>query len=153
MAQKFYKVSPDVPLDYFPSMVAKNSEVFAVGDPVAKSSGLLIVATAGLKVLGFAVEAFTAAADNQTVAKKMPRIIPAYPGVQMQYTADQAAVVGDIGQYCDLVGTTGAIKMDLPTSATAGAFVVIGYDPEQDGTTTEVIVEVAEPTRLAFAQV
>lgn len=151
MAQKFYKVEPDVPTISTPQVIAKNSEVFAVADPVTWSSGFVKVAAAGEKIMGFALEAFTAASDNQTVAKKCPKIIMARPGVVMQYTADQAAVATDMGLYADLTGTTGAIQVNLAGGAN-GQFIVVGYDPDQDGTTTEVLVEVAEPQGLAFAQ-
>lgn len=150
MAQKFYKVSPDVPVEA--SVLGKNSAAFAVADPVTiDSDGLLIVATAGTKIIGYAVEAVTMASDNETVAKKMPKFIPALPGVLMQYTADQACTQTDVGAYADLSGTTGAIQVNLAAGAN-GQFIVKGFDPEGDGTTTEVIVETAEPQALAFAQ-
>lgn len=150
MAQKFYKVSPDVAIEA--SVLGKNSAAFAVADPVTiDSDGLLIVATAGTKVLGYAVEAITMASDNETVAKKMPKFIPAVQGVLMQYTSDQACTQTDLGAYADLSGTTGAIQMNLAAGAT-GQFLVKGFDPEGDGSTTDVIVEAAEPQVFAFAQ-
>jgi hypothetical protein len=150
MAQKFYKVGPDVAIEA--SVLGLNSAAFAVADPVTiDANGLLIVATAGDKVLGFSVEAITMAADNQTVAKIKPKFIPANQAVLMQYTSDQACTQTDVGAYADLVGTTGAIQMNLAAGAN-GAFIVKGFDPEEDGTTTEVIVETAEPQSLAFAQ-
>lgn len=151
MSQKFYQVEPDVPHVPDKQLIAANSEVFAVADPVTWASGFLEVCDAGDKVMGFADEAFTAAADNQTVAKKAPKVIPARPGVIMQYTSDQAAVATDMGLYADMSGSTGAIQINL-AGGSSGQFIVVGYDPDQDGTTTEVLVEVAEPQRLAFAQ-
>lgn len=149
MAQKFYKVSPDVPLQ---SALGKNSEAFAAGDPVAHdSNGFLIVATAGIKVLGFATDTVTMASDNQTVGLVYVNYVPAVPGVQMQYTADQACTQTDVGAYADLVGTTGAIQINL-AAGSSGQFYVVDFDPDKDGTTTEVIVETAEPQVLAFAQ-
>jgi hypothetical protein len=151
MAQKFYKVGPDVPVEA--SVVGKNSEVFAVADPVTIASGFLKVAAAGERIIGYALDAVTMASDNQTVAKVAPKIYPALNGlVQMQYTADQAAVATDVGLFADLSGTTGAIQINLAGGA-SGQFVVLDYDPEKDGTTTEVIVEASELGRLAYAQV
>lgn len=151
MAQKFYKVGPDVAIEA--SVLGKNSAAFAVADPVTiDTDGLLIVATAGDKIIGYSVDAVTMAADNQTVAKVMPKFIPANQSVLMQYTSDQACTQTDLGAYANLTGTTGAIQVDLAAGA-AGQFVIKGFDPEGDGTTTEVIVETAEPQALAFAQV
>lgn len=150
MSQKFYKVSPDVPVQ---SAEGLNSAAFAVADPVSiDANGYLIVATAGIKVLGYATDDVTMAADNQTVAKQRVNYIPTHPGVQMQYTSDQACTQTDIGQYANLVGTTGAIQIDLNSGA-SGQFYVVDFDPEKDGTTTEVIVEASEREIDAYAQV
>lgn len=131
--------------------IAKNSEVFAKADPVSiDSDGWLIVSTAGAKVLGYSTEAFTAASDNQTVAKKFPKCVDVRK-CQMVYTSDQACVQTDIGAYADLTGTTGAIQMNLSAGAT-GQFLVIDFDPDKDGSTTTVVVEAAEPQVYAFAQ-
>lgn len=149
MSQKFYKVSPDVALE---SAEGLNSAVFAKADPVTMNSdGYLIYATAGSKVLGFSVDDVTMAAANNTTPHVRVNYIPAIPGVQMQYTADQACTQTDIGAYADLVGTTGATQINLSAGST-GMFYVKDFDPNQDGTTTEVIVETAEPQTAAFAQ-
>ena len=150
MSQKFYKVSPDVPLE---ECLGKNSEAFAVGDPVGiDASGYAIYALATTKVIGFCVNAVTMAADNVTVAKVRVSYYPAVPGVQMQYTGSTACAQASVGTYADLSGTTGATTIALP-GTTSGQFVILDFDPNRDGTTTEVIVETAEPKRLAFAQV
>ena len=150
MSQKFYKVSPDVAVE---SAQGLNSAVFAKADPVTiDSNGYLIYATAGTKVLGFSLDDVTMASDNNTVAKVRVNYIPAIPGVQMQYTSDQACTQTDIGAYADLVGTTGATQINLAAGA-AGMFYVKDFDPNQDGSTSEVIVETAEPQVSAAAQV
>lgn len=131
--------------------IAKNSEVFAKADPVTiDSSGWLTVATAGDKVFGYSTEDFTAASDNQTVAKKSPKCVDVRK-CQMVYTSDQACVQTDVGAYADLTGTTGAIQMNLSAGST-GQFLVIDFDPDKDGSTTKVVVEAAEPQVYAFAQ-
>lgn len=133
------------------SPIAKNSEVFSKADPVSiDSDGYLIVSTAGAKVYGYAMEDFTAASDNQTVAKKSPKVCDPRR-VRMVYTSDQACTQTDIGAYADLTGTTGAIQMNLAAGST-GQFLVTGFDPDKDGSTTKVVVEVAEPQVYAFAQ-
>jgi hypothetical protein len=152
MAQRFQKVPDNIAIAA--DIIGNNSEVFAPADPVSiDANGNLIVATAGVKVIGFATDDVTMSSSNETVAKVKPNYIPAYQGVKMVYTADQAAVTADdIGEYCDLTGTTGAIQMDL-TGGTSGQFIILEADPDGDGTTTLVVVETAEPQSLAFAQV
>lgn len=149
--QKFYKIPTGVSV--MADIVGKNSEEFNPADPVTiDANGQLIVATAGDKVIGFATDDITMASDNVTVAKVKPNYIPAQPGVLMVYNSDQAGVVADdVGEYADLTGTTGAIKMDFTAGAT-GQFLVRQIDPENEGDTDLVVVETAEPQRLAFAQ-
>jgi len=131
--------------------VAKNSTTFAKADPVTiDGDGWLIVATAGSKVLGYAQEDFVAASDNQTVAKKSPLCVPAR-GTLMVFTSDQACAQTDVGAYADLSGTTGAIQMNLSAGAT-GQFIVRGFDPDKDGSTTKVVVMAAEVQDDAYAQ-
>jgi hypothetical protein len=132
--------------------VAKNSAAFAKADPVTiDGDGWLIVATAGTKVMGYAMEDFTAASDNQTVAKKTPLCCPAR-GQLMVYTSDQACTQTDVGAYANLAGTTGAITIDL-AAGSAGQFIVRGFDPDKDGSTTKVVVMAAEVQDDAYAQV
>lgn len=132
-------------------IIMNNSEVFAYADPVSiDASGHLIVATAGVKVIGYCLEAKTAASDNETVAKKTVQYLEA-PGVEMVYTSDTACTQTDVGAYADLTGTTGAIEINL-LAGTTGQFLVKAFDPEVDGDTDLVVVEVAEPQHLGFTQ-
>lgn len=133
------------------AVIGKNSEQFTKGDPVTiDANGFLIVATSsGEKILGFALEDKTCASDNQTVAKYAIQYVPAL-GVQMIYQADQDCVQTDIGAYADVTGTTGAIRMNLSAGAT-GQFIVLGFNPDGLGD-SYVVVKVAEPQELAFAQ-
>lgn len=150
MAQYFYK--SEIPnVGTATPVIAKNSEVFTKADPVTKdTSGWLKVAAAGEKIYGYMMEDYTAASDNQTVAKYKPLVVPAR-GQLMVYTADQACTQTDLDQYADLTGTTGAIQMNLAAGAT-GQFAVRAFDPDNDGSTTLVVVCAAEPQDLAFAQ-
>lgn len=146
--EKFYRVPMLEGLGT--AVIAKNSEQFSKGDPITiDSDGFLIVSTAGDKVLGFSLEDYTASSDNQTVAKYCPQYQPAL-GVKMIYQADQNCIQTDIGAYADLVGTTGAIKMNLSAGAT-GQFLVEGFNPDGLGA-DYVVVSVAEPQQLGFAQ-
>lgn len=132
--------------------IAKNSEAFAKADPVMiDSDGLTVVATATSKVIGYAMEDFTAASDNQTVAKKYPKCAPAR-GQLMVYTSDQACTQTDCGAYAELAGTTGAITINL-AAGSSGSFIVRGFDPDKDGSTTKVVVMAAEVQDDAYAQV
>lgn len=130
-------------------IIGANSEQFTEGDPLSiDADGFLIVATTG-KIIGFAKESRTMASDNETVAKYCPQYVQAR-GVEMVYEADQNATQTDVGAYADLTGTTGAIKINLAAGAT-GQFIVLGFNPEDLGD-NYVIVKVAEPQELAFAQ-
>lgn len=134
-------------------VIGANSEAFAFADPVyIDTSGWLALATTSSKILGFYVGAGeTMASDNQTVAKKTPDYVYA-SGVEMVYGADQDATQTDVGAYADIgTATTGAIELNLAAGST-GQFFVIGFDPENDSTDTDIVVIVAEPQISAFAQ-
>lgn len=148
MAQNFY-TDPTLLGEGYP-IIGKNSEAFAKADPVTiDANGFLIVATAGDRILGWCLQDVTMSASNQTVAKVKPAYVPAL-GVQMQITADQACVQTDVGAYADISGTTGAINVNL-SAGTSGSLFVWGFNPDGAGD-TEVIVSVAEPQDLAYAQ-
>lgn len=149
--QQFYRV-PDKTGIAQP-VIAKNSEQFSVGDPVTiDSNGFLARATSsGEKIYGFADEDVTVASDNQTVAKYKPSVI-SYDGVVMIFTADQAVTQTDIGAYADVgTSTSGGYILNFAAGST-GQFICLGFDPNNDGSTTLAIVRVAEPQVLAFAQ-
>lgn len=131
-------------------VIAANSEVFHVGDPLSIQSGFIEYAEAGEKVIGYCLENYTAASDNQTVAKYKIQYVKAL-GVEMIFSSDQAAAQTDVGLYADLVGTTGATQINLAGGST-GQFQVLGFDPLGTGDTSLVVVEIAEPQFLAFAQ-
>lgn len=131
--------------------IGKNSEVFAVMDPVSvDANGFLIVATAGVKVLGYCNKAVTMASDNQTVAKVKPPYLPA-EGRVMLGESDQAWTQTDVGAYADLTGTTGSMQLNFLAGST-GQFYVMEGDPLGTGSTTQVAFTVAEPQTSASAQ-
>lgn len=135
-------------------VIAANSTVFTAGDPVSKnSSGFLTTATAGSKVLGYCLETKTVTSDNQTVAKYSPQVAPA-EGTVLRITADAAVTQAmmAITEYKDL-GTVTSGAMTLATAdITGGQFKIIGFDPDNDGTTTLALVVAAERDKDAYAQ-
>lgn len=133
-------------------IIGNNSEVLSVGDAVyIDSDGFIAVATTSSKIFGFCNETKTMTSDNETVAKYCPEVIPA-DGVTMVYTADQAVTQTDIGTYADLATTTSGAQVLNLVGGSTGQFIVIGFDPNKDGSTTLCIVKVAEPQVYAFAQ-
>lgn len=151
MAQRFRTDPYATGLGY--PVIAKNSEAFATGDAVyIDTSGFLAKATTSSKVLGFALDTVTVASDNQTVAKVCPKYVPAMD-VLMQYTADVAVTQTKIGEYADFSAvTSGGFTVGVNGSGATGQLFILGFDPEGDGSTDQVVVKVAEPQQLAFAQ-
>ena len=115
-------------------VIAKNSEVFAVGDPVSVVSGFLQVATASTKIYGYCNENYTAASDNQTVAGYAPQCLRSL-GQTMRFDVTATALVqANVGSFALLTGTTGAIKINQATvSATVGQFLILGFGVDELG--------------------
>lgn len=164
MAQGFARVSG--PEEVLPSVIAKNSEVFAVGSPVTVVSGYLQVATSsGQKIYGFCTEGFTALSTNQngTVPQTTnsaavgyaPRVL--HPEKVLFWAdSDQAFAQTDVGTFCDIASVSnGVVTLNL-AGTTSGQFSISGLlsdmDPSAEGDTDRVVVKVAEPQQLAFAQ-
>ena len=148
--QKF-RNTPDTTVVGYP-IIGKNSEALACADVVyADADGFLAKITTSSKVLGYALDDVTMAADNQTVAKVKPRYMDALT-VKMVYGADQAATQTDIGAYADMgTVTSGGFQLNL-VAGVSGQFFVLGFDPDEEEDDDAVVVEVAEPQVLAFAQ-
>lgn len=134
-------------------VIANNSEEFSHADPVyIDSDGFLAVSGTTSKVLGYYVgQGKTYASDNETVAKLTPDYVYA-AGVEMIFGADQACTQTDVGAYADMgTATTGAFELDLNSGGT-GQYLVIGFDPDGDGSTSDVVVITAEDQVSAAAQ-
>lgn len=133
-------------------IIADNSGAFAVGDALyIDGNGNLVVVSTSSKVLGYANEDKTVDSDNETVDKYCPQYIPAL-GVQMLYGSDQDCTQTDIGAYADMgTVTSGSQELNLAAGST-GQFLVLGFDPFKESDNDAVVVEVAEPQVLAFAQ-
>ena len=148
---RLYKVPVDVAYET-PAIAAQGIQ-FTIGDAVyIDTSGFLAIATTSSKIIGFVMESFTATADNNTVKKYRPTVLPALQGVQVVMTMSTAIAQTNVGEYSDLsTVTTGAQVLNATTGAT-GQFFVLDFDPEGEGTTTDAVVEVAEYQKAGFAQ-
>ena len=148
--QKF-RYDPDISKAGYP-IIGKNSEDISPSDAVyADTNGFLALITTSSRVLGYATDDVTMASDNQTVDAVKPSYVPAL-GIEMVYGSDQDCVQTDIGAYADM-GTVSSNGFELNLSAgSSGQFFVLGFDPDEEADDDAVVVEVAEPQFLAFAQ-
>lgn len=152
MAQRFYNDPAGFGIGY--PVIGANSATFSEADAVyINTSGFLDVATTSSRILGFSNETISAlASDNQTVAKVTPKYVYTN-GVLVVYTASGAITQTMVGEYADFSSTTsGAQTVSNTTSATTGQVFIVGFDPAGDGTTTDVVIQAAEPQYLDFAQ-
>lgn len=152
MAQRFLNDPSALGTGY--PVIGANSEVFNLADAVfIDADGFLAIVSTSSKVLGFIVDQgpLTMESDNETVAKVCPKYC--YDSnVLVVYPSDQACAQTDVGTYADLGTTTsGGQILNLSGGAT-GQFFIWGFDPNADGTTTDVVVSIGEPQRFAFAQ-
>ena len=133
-------------------IIGANSDIFNPADAVyIDSNGFLANASTSSKILGFALDTITMASDNQTVGFVKPKY--AYAGdLEVVYGSDQDCTQTDIGAYADLgTVTSNAHELNLAAGAT-GQFLVLGFDPRGEDDDDAVVVCVAEPQKLAFAQ-
>ena len=127
-------------------VIGGNSVQFSMADAVyIDTNGFLAIATTSSRIIGYCVEDITMSSTNQTVAKVCPKYIPAL-GVLMVYPGAAACTQTMIGEYVDLsTVTTGAQVVGAgSTSASSGQFLILGFDPNGDGTTTDVVVCLGE---------
>lgn len=151
MAQYFFR--ENLPEVVGTPVIGVNSGTITRADPLyIDSNGFMATATAGSLVYGFALADYTLASTNQTVAKVKPQYIP-QRGVVMVYTANQAVTQTNVGEKCDFSTTTsGAFVVGASSTGASGQVLIVGFDPNQDSTTTLAIVSVSEPQDLAYAQ-
>lgn len=99
----------------------KNSEVFAVGDIVCLSTGVIKVGT--VAVIGIAAKTQTMSSTNQTVAKVTPGYVPATDQTifSMSTNSDLTGNGTDAGTYYSVTGGTGAQLVDVTKGVTTGA--------------------------------
>lgn len=150
MAQRFLQDPSAFGTGY--PVIGANSEAFAVGDAIyINTSGFLAVATTSSKILGYSVGAITMASDNQTVGLVKPQYVYA-ENVLMVYPGDSACTQTKIGEYADFVSTTSNAQTINGTVGATGQFLVVGFDPAGDGTTTDYVVIAAERQKDGYAQ-
>lgn len=135
------------------STILANSAHLDPDDPVyIDSSGFLNKVTAGSLVEGFYIGAsIDAASDNQTVAAVKGAWQPVDTATVFEGTADQACAQTDVGAYANFAVNTNAITINL-AAGSSGQAQIIDFDPNDDGSTTLVRFNIAEPQALAFAQ-
>jgi hypothetical protein len=114
--------------------IGKNSEVFAIGDPVTIASGVLKVCGATDAPAGISVKAQTMASTNQTVAKVAPGYIPIELNdlYIMGSNGDFAGNATDPGTFYKLTGTTGAVLVDQASgvqTTTSRVVEIVQVDP------------------------
>ena len=143
MAQRFLRDSAAFGNGY--PVIGYDSIVFYVADAVyIDSNGFLNTASTSSKILGYAVENITMSSTNSTVAKVCPKYVMAEE-VEMVYPASGAITQTMVGEYAVFsAATAGAQTIAYnTTSATVGQFLIVGFDPAGDGTTTDVVVRAA----------
>jgi len=151
MAQKFH-TDPQYLGAGYPIIAADSTQLSEADAVYIDTSGFLAISSTTNKILGFSLDTIDAlTSDNSTVAKVKPKYTPGQ-GIRVQYPSDIDCTQTDIGAYADLSsGTTNAQTINLLAGGT-GQFLVLGFDPEDEADDDVVVVEVAEPQQLAFAQ-
>lgn len=121
--------------------IGKNSEVFEIGDAIQEDSGFALASANSDRIVGFAAETITMAADNETVAKYEIAMLPAYQGVEYECDLDAATTqAASVGFYAVLTGATGAMQLSQSSlSATAGQFRITKLDPRGELSDTRVL--------------
>lgn len=135
------------------SLILANSVHLENGDFVTiDADGFLKRTAATEKIMGYYVgETVDAASDNETVDQVKGNYQPLNLNEVFEMTSDQACTQTDVGAYADISLSTNAFLVNLAAGST-GQLIVIGFDPNDDGSTTTVRVMVAEPQQFAFAQ-
>ncbi len=134
-------------------LIAANSTYLDFGDFVTiNSSGFMARTAATEKIDGiYQGVSTTFASDNQTVAQAKVKYLPINDDMMFEMTSDQACTQTDVGAYADVALSTNAFVVNLAAGA-SGQLYVVDFDPNRDGSTSTVRVQVAEPQQLAFAQ-
>lgn len=124
--------------NYRGDVLGKNSEVFASGDLVQLTSGLLNVGT--VTCVGVVAKTATMTSTNQTVAKVSPLIIPVTEDTifLMGTNSDLTGNATDAGTYYPVTGATGAQQVNVSAGVVTGAartVEIVKVDPENIGGT------------------
>ena len=125
-------------LNYFSDAFGKNSEVFADGDLVSLSSGLLLVGTS--PVVGVVAKTATMTSTNATVAKVSPSYVPVNDETLflMGTNSDLTGNGTDAGTYYTVTGVTGTQQVNVSKGVVTGALrtvEIVEVDPFNEGGT------------------
>lgn len=141
--------------------IGKNSEAFAVYDPVTYSSGQLVVAGTTNSVAGVVAQTVTVSASNAgtTGARVAPSYVPVDETTQflMGTNADLTGNATDVGTYYKLTAnTTATVQVDVTNGAqttTSRVVMIKKVDPANIGGTGSgsglrqcVVIFVRKPT-------
>lgn len=145
------EASKNVPLG---QEIVANSTVLAKDDPVTlDTDGFLILASAGLRIMGVMNEDYTAAADNETVAMYKAQFIEADMADLYEMDASTALSATHRGMYANVSGTTGAIVLDTSSVVDNAAQLRIrSLDPREENDELRALVNIAELEALAYTQ-
>lgn len=129
-------------------IIGANSVEFSPADSVyINSSGFLDIATSGgsgSAILGYALDNATMSSTNQTVAKVCPQYVYA-DLVEVKYPGDGAYTHTMVGEYTFFTSTTtNAQTVTSTTQGGTGQFLIVGFDYDAAGATTEFILKVAK---------
>jgi hypothetical protein len=145
MSQRFYSDPLAQGVGY--PVIGDNSAVFNYADAVfIDTDGFLDTATTSSKIMGFCIASgpLTMTSDNETVAMVCPQYVYS-DNVQVIYPAASSVFSQTlVGSYFVFSGTTsGAFTMNITNSDTVGQFQLLGFNPDNDGTTTDGVFRVA----------
>lgn len=135
-------------------IIGKNSVEFSHADPIRiDSNGWLDIIGNAVKPLGYYTgQGETMDSANQTTGGKVTPDYCYAENVEMVFGADQDATQTDVGAYADMgTSSTGAFVLNL-AAGSDGIFLVLGFDPEGDGTDSDIVVVAAERQKDAYAQ-
>ena len=123
--------------------VGKNSEVFAVFDPVTYTNGTIAVAGTTNSIMGVAMKAQTMSSTNNGAANVTPLTVPVDETTVFLMGGGNSATTGfnliaDVGTYWKLTGTTGSVQVDIGAgvqTTTNRNVMIVKVDPLNEGTT------------------
>lgn len=129
----------------------KANEVITKGDWLNIESGKLLVASAGDSVIGVAHETVTGNAGATSTCET----VVARPGdlyIMDNDNDTETFAATDVGEYHDLVGTTGIQQIDTNAdSSTVGQFLCIEYNPQGFGYDSDTSIGLYTPTQTMFS--
>lgn len=99
----------------------------AAGDIVKFSSGAIVVGTAGATIEGVALHAATSGDPIAYVTGERLRVLADNDNDSTTFAATHE------GTYFDMIGATGAMKIDTSSTGSSGQFKCVKYNPQGYG--------------------